>query len=203
MSKTRVWRVAVTGGVGCGKSTVAAILSSLGAETVDADELAHRVIRRGQPAHAQIVERFGPQVLRPDGEIDRNVLGRVVFADDGARAALNAIVHPPVRAMLNAWLEERKQAGNPLVVVVPLLFEVGWTAGWDAVVCVAADEDVALQRLQERGLAPADARRRMAAQWPVAEKARRSDYVIWNNVSRQELERTTRSVWSNILEKEG
>ncbi len=193
--------IALTGGIACGKSTVGRFLEKLGAALLDSDEVAHGLLKRG-PVRDQVVERFGQGIVGPDGSIDRAKLGQIVFADDAARRALNALTHPAVMAEARRWVNATVEKGRDAVVAIPLLFEIGATDGWDAIVCVAADDRVVLERMKERGLAEPDARRRMAAQWPVAEKAQKSDFVITNNTDLRALESETARVYGKIREKE-
>lgn len=171
----------ITGGIACGKSETGRILSAEGFELLDTDLLAHEVMRAGTPVFDRVVEKFGRSILGADGEIDRTQLGGLVFEDSTARQNLNRLVHPAVIEAANKWIAARRMAGEPAAVLVPLLFEAGWTQGWDAVICVTADEDVAFQRLEKRGLSEEDARKRIAAQMPLAEKAVKADFVIRNN----------------------
>lgn len=193
--------IALTGGIACGKSTVGRFLEKQGAALLDTDEVAHELLKRG-PVRDQVVRRFGKEMLDEAGAVDRAKLGRLVFADDEARLALNELTHPAVMTEVRRWLKETTGAGRDAAVVIPLLFEIGATDGWDAIVCVDADERIARERMRSRGLAEADARKRMAAQWPVAEKAKRSDFVITNNTDLRTLESKTAEVYRKILEKE-
>ncbi len=174
-----IMKIALTGGIACGKSLVASILSARGVAICDADALAHRALEVGTETFAAVVDRFGEAILEPSGAIDRRRLAERVFSCAGDRADLNALVHPVVEAAWTAWLAERE--GQLAVVVVPLLFEAGYDGGWDAVVCVCASRGTRLERLRARGLTEAEARARMDAQWPEKEKAARADVVLWND----------------------
>ncbi|MFH0909214.1 MAG: dephospho-CoA kinase [bacterium] len=193
--------IALTGGIACGKSTVGRFMEAQGAALLDTDEVAHALLNRGAVSD-QVIGRFGQGILGPDGVIDRAKLGRLIFGDDEARRALNELTHPAVMAEVRRWLKEATGAGRDAVVIIPLLFEIGATDGWNAIVCVVADEWIALERMLSRGLAEPDARRRMAAQWPVAEKAKHSDFVITNNTDLRTLESETAEVYRKIREKE-
>lgn len=194
-------RVALTGGIACGKSVVGAILQRHGVAVCDADHVAHAVMRAGHAAYDEIVRTFGRGVVGVDGELDRSQLGRLVFADEAARQQLNAIVHPRVRVAWEAWLRAQETAG-PLVavVIIPLLFEAGMDAGWDAIVCVRSPPVQQRQRLAARGLSEREIDQRLMAQWPVSEKAARADYVIDNDDSVAELEERTVNVVNQIVE---
>ncbi|MDP6491543.1 MAG: dephospho-CoA kinase [Kiritimatiellia bacterium] len=172
-------KVALTGGIACGKSRVASFLSAQDVDVCEADELAHRALAAGTDVYAAVVDRFGKGILAKSGEIDRSVLAERVFSSGKELAALNALVHPAVEAAWNTWLEERQ--GAMAVVVVPLLFEAGYGQGWDAVICVCASPATRKARLLERGLTASQADARMRAQWPQRDKAARADYVLWND----------------------
>lgn len=174
--------VGLTGGIATGKSTFAAALRALGAPVIDADRLAREVVAPGQPALAEIVRAFGPDVLEPGGGLDRRRLGAIVFADPEARRRLEAITHPAIRAAMRAEAARLASAGHAVAFYdVPLLYEVGLERDVDAVVVVYAPRAVQLARLQRRdGLAPAEAEARLAAQLPIDEKAARADVVVDN-----------------------
>lgn len=191
MTRNAAIRIGVTGGIACGKSEVGRVLSSAGWAVRDADEIAHRVMERGRPVYRKVVAHFGRTVLDADGAIDRRKLGSLVFADPEARHTLNAIVHPAVRRIWRRWARDRQRRGDTVAVIVPLLFEVGETAFWDAVICVTAPEQEALGRLRKRGLSAREARQRMAAQWPVEEKARHATYVLHNDGDLEKLRQRT------------
>ena len=172
-------RIALTGGIACGKSALAGFLAECGCDVLDTDALVHALEAPGGAAVAPIVAAFGPGVQQADGGIDRHRLGQLVFADEPSRLRLNGIVHPLVRSELARWLAI--PGDHPKVVAIPLLFEVGWDRNWDAVVCVACAETEQLRRLQARGLSETAARARLAAQLPLAEKVRRASHVVWND----------------------
>ena len=195
-------KIGLTGGIACGKSEVGRILRKLGVAVIDADELAHEVMRPRTVLCRRIRAWFGRDIVKASGEIDRGRLGRIVFSDARARKALNALVHP---AVINLWkkrVREVLKRKSQVVVIVPLLFEVGEEKSWDAVVCVAASRDVVLKRLRDRKLSRADSLRRIRAQAPLSSKIRKSDCVIWNNGTIRELEKTTRKIWKHLLKKE-
>lgn len=176
--------VGLTGGVATGKSTVSAMFGALGCLIIDADRLAREVVEPGQPAHTQIVSAFGRGVLRPDGGIDRKALGAVVFADPAARARLESITHPAIRARVRARLAELTAAGFDGIVILdaPVMVESGDSRDVDRLVVVTADEPAQVARQQARdGLGPEDARRRIRSQMPLDEKARLAHYLIDNS----------------------
>lgn len=194
--------IGITGGIACGKSEVGRILDRHGVPVLDADDVAHRLLQPGTSVHRRVVRAFGPGVVGPGGAIDRARLGAIVFADDLARARLNRIVHPAVRRERDRWLADMRRRHPVAAVIIPLLFEVGATKGWDAVICVAARRTDVLARLRKRGLATSAAASRIRAQWPLKRKIEGSDYVIWNKGTRRELERATLRTLKNILRKE-
>lgn len=171
----------ITGGIACGKTETGRILSSEGFKVLDCDFLAHELMGKGRPVYTTVVDQFGDGILATDGEIDRTKLGRKVFEDSQARETLNRLVHPAVIEAARDWIEECREAQEDVAVLVPLLFEAGWTDGWDAVVCVTAPEDEVFQRLEKRGLSKGDAMKRIAAQMPLAKKSARAGFVIAND----------------------
>ena len=192
-------RIAVTGGVACGKSLVASFLAAEAVPTCDADDVAHAVMRPGEPVYQAVRAAFGPGVLGLDGELDRARLGRLVFDEPQALARLNALVHPEVLRRLRAWVTEHEAAGAPLIAaVIPLLYEIRDETAWDVVVCVGAPEADQLRRLRDRGLTEAEARSRVAAQLPLAEKMERADRVLFNcgtpDLLREQTKRMMRSL---------
>ena len=193
-------KVAVTGGIACGKSTVGACLASDGVPVCDADDLVHGLMRRGTDVHARIAAEFGLQVLNAAGEIDRRTLGDIVFSDAARREALNAIVHPVVKQEWERWLLAHG-GHEAAVVIVPLVFEIGEEAAWDAIICVACAGDLQISRLVRKGMSMEHARKRMEAQMPVAEKIVRSDFVILNCGTLDLLRDQTRRAWRHIVEK--
>ena len=194
--------IGLTGGIACGKSEVGRILEREGAQVRDADELAHELIRHGGPLFDKVVGRFGAEIVGPDGEIDRQILGRRVFADAAERKALEALIHPEVIRALREWIAGETRQGKNAIAIVPLLFEVGWTDLWDAVVCVASTEEIVIERLKQRGLSEHEARARMSAQMPLETKIRKANYVIQNDGTLDSLEKRTREVWRKIVREE-
>ena len=190
----------LTGGIGSGKSTVAALLAARGAVVVDADRLAREAVVAGSPGHQAVVDRFGPAVVGPDGSLDRRALAAVVFDDPEALADLNAIVHPAVRSAIADRLVELGRTDEVVVLEIPLLVESGRSYGASTVIVVDCPEEVALRRLVEnRGMDEADARRRMAAQVSRADRVAAADVVIDNSGSRADLERQVEEVWRRLV----
>ena len=208
--------VGLTGGIGSGKTEVSRLLAALGAVVVDADAIAREVVEPGTPGLDQVVAAFGSGVLEsdePGARLDRDRLAALVFADPSARARLNAIVHPLVRARTAELVAEAAAADPHAVVVndVPLLVEAGLaTAGhsatriWDAIVVVAADPVTQRRRLvEQRGMTPADADARIAAQAPLADKLAVADYVVHNDGDLATLDAQVRQVWAHLAERAG
>ena len=173
-------RVGLTGGIACGKSTVAAIMRELGCTVLDADTLAHRLIEPGQPAYDLVVKEFGFDILKPDGVIDRKKLGGIVFADRARLDQLNRIIHPRVIEARDRQLTEMEFA-NPqgiAVVEAALLIEAGYHKNLDRLVVAWCRPEQQRERLQARGLSVEEAEQRIAAQMPSEEKRRMADDVI-------------------------
>ncbi len=192
-------RVGLTGGIATGKSYCLQHFSELGVPVVDADRLARDAVALGSAGLAAVVERFGAEVLAPDGSLDRALLGRIVFGDSRARAALEAIVHPEVYRRIREWLANLPRNTRFAVADIPLLFETGHNHDFDVVVVAACDPTEQLRRLVARdGLSEPDARARLAAQWPIEEKVKRGDYVIWTDRGFAETDRQIRDVHARL-----
>jgi dephospho-CoA kinase len=172
-------RIGLTGGIATGKSYVASRMREAGVPVVDADVLAREAVAPGSEGLAAVVARFGAGVLAADGGLDRRALAAVVFRDAAARRDLEAIVHPRVRAATDAFFAALPPATPVAVADIPLLFEAGRQRDFDEVVVVACDPRTQLDRVMARdGVAREDAERRLAAQWPIADKVARADHVI-------------------------
>lgn len=173
----------VTGGIACGKSTVTELLRGEGAAIVSADELAREVVSPGSPVLAELVAYFGAEIMRADGKLDRPRLAAQIFADPAKRRELDRITHPAIAALAEERLSELRRLGVPLVVYeAPLLFEAGAEQRVDAVLVVSVSDREQLARLMTRdNLSATDARARIAAQFPLAVKVARADYVIDNS----------------------
>jgi len=190
--------IGLAGGIGTGKSTVAAILSELGAVVIDADRIGHDVYRPGSEGFRQVVDAFGAGVVAPDGTIDRRTLGSLVFADAAARARLNAIVHPLIarELALRVATARAADARRPIVVEAAVLVEVGWRGLVDRLWVVTAPRETAIARVMAtRGFERAEVERRLAAQLPDAERRRVADVVIENDGSPAELRARVEAVW--------
>ena len=191
-------RVGLTGGVASGKSTVSAILATQGAVVIDADLLAREVVAPGTEGLAAVVEQFGPDVLGPDGGLDRPRLGALVFADPERRRALESIIHPRVRARA-AEIEAAAPAGAVVVHDIPLLAETGQAASFEAVVVVDVPVEVQVDRMVRiRGMSEADARARIAAQADRDARLAVATYVVENTGDLDELRARVEEVYRTI-----
>jgi dephospho-CoA kinase len=194
-------RVGLTGGIGSGKSAVARLLVERGAVLVDADLNARAVVAKGTPGLAAVIAEFGPEVLGPDGELDRPKLGAIVFADPEKLARLNAIVHPLVGEESARQIAAAEASGAPVLVHdVPLLVENNLQSMYDAVVVVAASPQTQLDRLTRlRGMTREEAQARIDAQAPLADKIAAATYVIDNDGPIEDLAGQVDRVWRALL----
>ena len=194
-----VKRVALTGGVASGKSTVSAILDQLGAVVIDSDLLAREVVARGTEGLAQVVDAFGPEVLTDSGELDRPAVGAIVFADEAARRRLEAIVHPLVRAR-GRELEAAAPDGALVVHDIPLLAETGQADKFDAVIVVDTPVETQIERmLSQRGWTRADAEARVAAQATRDQRRAVATYVIDNTGTLEDLRDRVTEVFKQLI----
>jgi dephospho-CoA kinase len=198
-------RVGLTGGIACGKSSIAAMLVKRGAHFLQADALAHQVYEPGTPTYDAVVRAFGDKVLNQDGTINRSVLANLVFP--GRIGELNAIVHPEVVKRQNRWMSEVEQTDPHGVAVVEaaLLVEAGADRDFDKIIVVTCDFEQKVQRFAQRVNLPleaarAEVERRSAAQFSDQEKARHADYVIDNSGSPEETERQVERIWRELRE---
>ncbi len=193
--------IGLTGGIASGKSTLAAMFRDLGAKIIDADQLAHELLRSGSPVHAQVVNRFGPGILDSAGEIDRSRLGAVIFADPEGRAALNAIIHPAIMARPGELLAAY-HAENPAAVVISdaaLIYEAQIESRFLKVIVAWCRPEQQLERLLAKGvLSREQAERRIQAQMPGDEKRRRADYVIDTSGSVEDTRRQVEALYPEL-----
>jgi dephospho-CoA kinase len=189
--------VGLTGGIGSGKSTVAGILAKRGAVVVDADEIARMVVEPGMPALAALAEAFGEEILRPDGSLDRAALAERAFVTDETRKQLEAITHP---AIGTEFLEQVAKAPADGIVVhdVPLLVESKRGFEYGAVIVVEAPRELRLDRLEARGVARADAERRMALQASDEDRRKIAEWVLDNSGDVAHLERQIDAIWPEL-----
>jgi dephospho-CoA kinase len=192
-------RVALTGGIATGKSFCLARFAALGVPVVDADVLAREVVAVGTAALAAIRVRFGDAVIAADGRLERAALGRIVFRDRAARADLEAIVHPAVYRRIGEWFVTLPPDTPRAIADIPLLFETGHSPDFHRVIVCACDPAEQLRRLMLRDhLSEPDARARLTAQWPIAEKVARADYVIRTDGTMADTETAVRTVFEKL-----
>ena len=176
-------RWALTGGLACGKSVAAGFFAESGIPVWDADVAAHALMAPGGGVYPAVVARFGRSVLKEDGSLDRKKLGAIVFSDRSALEDLNRLVHPAVLEEMERWFRSLSGEPSAALAVIPLLYEAGLDKGWDAVLAVVTPAERQWRWLLSRGLTPAEAKARLAAQWPEREKMSRADVVLFNGGS--------------------
>jgi dephospho-CoA kinase len=207
-----VYLIGLTGGIACGKSTVLAMLAALGARTIDADRVTHRVQQPGTPTYQQIVAAFGPQILvTPGGIIDRRKLGALVFSDPAALRRLEQIVHPAVHQEIRGFIESVGKAGGygtrlrpidrPVAVIDAIkLIEAGWGQEADQVWVVTCPPEQQVERLMStRGMSEAEARQRVAAQPPQQSRLAQANVVIDNGGSQAHTRAQIEAAWQNVI----
>ena len=188
-------RVALTGGIATGKSHVRSQFESLGVRTIDADTLAHDVVAAGTPGLEAVVTRFGRAVLDRDGALDRRKLASIVFANADARRDLEHIIHPSVKAAIDAWFESLGQDVRFAIADIPLLYETGRDRDFDVVIVTACDPHTQLRRVMDRdGVTAAEARARIRAQLPMDEKVTRATHVIRTDGTIEKTDAQVRAV---------
>jgi dephospho-CoA kinase len=177
-------RIGLTGGIGTGKSAAAQLLCQGGIAVVDSDRLARQLVEPGQPALWEIEAAFGPDILDAQGGLRRQELGRRIFSSPSERQLLEAILHPRIRQTWKTQFESWTQQGMAVAAVdIPLLFETQAEKEFDFIVCVACSEITQRERLRLRGWSEAELNARLTAQWPLALKMERANYVLWNESS--------------------
>jgi dephospho-CoA kinase len=197
-----VLRVALTGGIATGKSYCLTRFGDLGAATIDADLLAREAVAPGSVGLQLVVDRFGQGVLAADGTLNRPALGRIVFADTKARASLEAIIHPEVYRRIREWFSTLPAAAAVAIADIPLVFETGHNHDFDEVVVCACAADEQIRRVMARdGLSERDARARLSAQWPIAEKVARASRVIWTDRGFSDTNRQVTDVYAWLTSK--
>jgi dephospho-CoA kinase len=188
--------VALTGGIGAGKSLVAQYFSDLGARVVDADQLARVAIERGSTGFDEVVLRFGEKILR-DGDIDRKALAEIIFSDSQAKVDLEAIVHPRIRELF-AEVVLDLQPEEILIYEIPLLAETGSAKNFDLIITVEAELEIRKERLRKRGMFISEIERRIASQAGREEREALADYVIINDGDEDQLLRAVENLWEEI-----
>jgi dephospho-CoA kinase len=191
--------VGLTGGIGSGKSTVARLLEKRGAVVFDADLLAREAVEPGTPGHAAVIERFGADVLAPGGELDREALASIVFADPSARRDLEEIVHPEVRRLFAEGSEAYRDSDRVVVFSAPLLVETGMHTAFEILVVVSATVATQIERLmRQRGMSESSIRARIEAQAPLEDKAAVADFLVDNEGTLDELESQVDRLWNDL-----
>ena len=182
---TQMKRIALTGGMGTGKSHVRAVFAALGVPTIDADTLSRDVVAHGTPGFDAVVARFGRGILNADGDLDRRALASLVFADTPKRRELEAILHPVVKGAIDQWFTTLDQAAQPFAIAdIPLLYEVGLEKEYDAVIVTSCAPQTQVKRIMARdNLDATQVQHRLDAQMPIEEKVTRATYVIDTNGS--------------------
>lgn len=192
-------RIAITGGIACGKSLFCRMMATRGGLVLDTDEVSHTLTAAGGEAVPILARRFGDKILDGKGGIDRPEFARIFFSNREIRAEVESILHPMIRMRVERWLAESD--GTLRVVAVPLLFEIGWDKDWDYTICLVSEERDQIERMiRTRGYTEAEARRRIAAQLPVAEKAAKSDWAVWNLTDLSALERQADRIFDFLQE---
>jgi len=196
----------LTGGIASGKSVVADMLAEKDAIIIDADRIAHQVVKKDMPAWQEIVDAFGRDILREDGEVDRKALGKIIFSDQSRRDQLNHIVHPRVFEEISrniALIMEARETPNPVIILdIPLLFETRMNQELSDIIVVYVPEEVQLERLLRRDEAGRkDAMARIRSQIPIEEKKRQADYVIDNSGTITETRRQVEALFAELQQK--
>ena len=201
-------RIALTGGIACGKSTLAKFLRELGIRLLDADDVVHELEAPGGAAVPAIVARVGAGILAADGSVDRPKLAGIVFADAAARRDLEAILFPLVRSRLRAFTSEAARRGRPpstvplYIAIIPLLFESHWEGDYDIILAITSPLECQIHRMMRtRGYSRVQTEARLAAQMPVAEKAARADFVVVNDSTHEHLKDEARRLVAWLKER--
>jgi len=192
--------IGLTGGIGSGKSMVSQFLAELGAVILDADKVGHEAFKPDTEAWREVVSAFGRQVLTPNGDIDREKLGEIVFDNSDSLARLNRIMHPQMYEIVKAQLEEYRQQGMDVVVLeAPLLIEAGWTSLVDEVWVTVASEATVLKRLKERaGLSEQQSLARIHSQLSSEERVRHANVIIDTDCDLDELKARVGKLWQGL-----
>jgi dephospho-CoA kinase len=190
--------VGLTGGIASGKSTVSAMLAERGAEVIDADHIARQVVMPGMPAWCKLRDHFGPGVLHPDGQLDRQALADIVFADKSKLALLNEITHPAIFARIADRLEAHHGQDVVVVLDAALLIEAGLAEGVDVVIVVHSPREIQVERLAAKGVGSQDARNRIASQLEPEKRLASADIVIDNGGSLEDLGRQVDKLWEDL-----
>ena len=196
------YAVAVTGGIGCGKSSVLEILKNASFEILDTDKIVHQILCENLDLKNKIIDEFGEQCLSIKGDINREALGKKIFKSEEKRNVLNSLIHPIVRKKILDWMIYCENKDFITAVEIPLLFECGWEKlNWNCIMSIEADTNIVKSRLLQRGLSKDDIDLRLRAQWPVKLKSELADISIQNNGTKEDLKKTLQT-WIKCLNKE-
>lgn len=193
-------RIGITGGIGCGKSLAGEVLEDLGVTVLDTDQVARDLLQPGEPVYQEVARLAGEEASRPDGSLRRDHLAALLFHDPGFRGQVEAVMHPAIRDRVARWLEDEGERApeGAAAVLVPLLFEAGFDDLFTHTLCVVAEDEVALDRCEARGMDRGDAALRQAAQWPVDRKAERADTVLRNQRTPEDFRRDVRAWFEQL-----
>lgn len=196
--------IGLTGGIATGKSTVSAMLKKAGAIIIDADRIARTVVKKGLPAYREIVAQFGTEVLLPDGEINRSLLGDIIFNEHPKKQLLNSIVHPHVKKEVNRQIKQIEKNHPQAVVIldIPLLIEAGMHEDLNEIIVVYSPQDVQIKRLMQRDhISEADALARVNSQMPIEEKKQQATLVIDNSGTIESTRKQTLDIFKRLKDR--
>ena len=199
----KLYRIGLTGGIASGKSTVGAMLRQMGAVVIDTDLIAHEVTAPGSGAVMEMSRRYGSDIVKDDGSLRRDVVGKIVFSDPVEKKWLESLLHPLIRAEAEKQAQAAFEAGQRVVVLdVPLLFESGWNGKVDEIWTVYTPQAIQEVRLQRRdGYTDSEIADRLASQWPIDEKAKRADVVIDNTGLPESTRRQVEVAWNAVVNR--
>ena len=199
----KLYRIGLTGGIASGKSTVSAMLRQMGAVVIDTDWIAHEVTAPGSGALMEMSRRYGTDIVKEDGSLRRDAVGKIVFSDPVEKKWLEALLHPLIRAEAEKQAQAAFEAGQRVVVLdVPLLFESGWNGKVDEIWTVYTPQAIQEVRLQRRdGYTDSEIADRLASQWPIDEKAKRADVVIDNTGLPESTRRQVEVAWNAVVNR--
>ena len=199
----KLYRIGLTGGIASGKSTVGAMLRQMGAVVIDTEWIAHEVTAPGSGALMEMSRRYGTDIVKEDGSLRRDAVGKIVFSDPVEKKWLEALLHPLIRAEAEKQAQAAFEAGQRVVVLdVPLLFESGWNGKVDEIWTVYTPQAIQEERLQRRdGYTDSEIADRLASQWPIDEKAKRADVVIDNTGLPESTRRQVEVAWNAVVNR--
>ena len=199
----KLYRIGLTGGIASGKSTVGAMLRQMGAVVIDTDWIAHEVTAPGSGAVMEMSRRYGPEIVKNDGSLRRDAVGKIIFSDPMEKKWLESLLHPLIRAEAEKQAQAAFEAGQRVVVLdVPLLFESGWNGKFDEIWTVYTPQAIQEVRLQRRdGYTDSEIADRLASQWPIDEKAKRADVVIDNTGLPESTRRQVEVAWNAVMNR--